>query len=382
VLFGDYQPKGLLSCTWPVSMTQIPINVGDANYSPLYAYGHGITTLDNSAPGSVPECLSAIITSDGRHFELSFNKRMEDPSALTATFSVWRNGIPLSTSTLISLKSTDSTTVIVELDSVFYSRGDSGLISYVSGTLESFDNGVLQPFGPMEAYSWVRLAPVLIPVRIEAENYSDMLGVQIEPTNDVDGVSHLSSINAGDWMEYSIIVPTAGYYYITMRYASESQMGVVQFIINNVGTTSKSLPITGNWQNWTTTQIRPRFLAGEQPLIIKVLQGGFHLNWFSLSTASDVQDVSLVPFKNRLDQNYPNPFNPVTEINYSIVKPGVVNLSLYNVLGQQVKVLVNGMLSPGKYSYRLDCSDLSSGIYFYRLEASEFSDVKKMVLVK
>jgi beta-glucosidase len=383
VLFGNSQPKGLLSHTWPKSMAQIPINIGDANYSPLYAYGYGITTLNNSVSGSAPICLSAIITSDGKHFELSFNKQMKETTSLSATFSILRNGVPLVTSTRISMKPGDSTTIVVELDAVFYKRDDIGLISYTSGTLASYDHGILQPFGPMDVYSWVRPAMVMIPARIEAEDYSDMLGVQIEPTTDVNGVSQVTSIDDGDWMEYSMNVPANNNYYITLRYASESAASEVKVSINKTIGATLSLPSTGSWTNWKTVSTRPPIYGGEQTLVMSAVRGGFRLNWFSITTNPvGVQDVTLVPFENRLDQNYPNPFNPITEIQYSIKKTGSVHLNLYNTLGQQIRVLVNEMQSPGKYSCRLDGSNLSSGVYIYKLETPTFSDIKKLVLIK
>ncbi len=160
VLFGGYQPKGLLSRTWPKSMSQIPINFGDNIYSPLYAYGFGIDTLADSPAGSAPVCLSAIITPDAKHFELTFNKRMKDPSS-TQIFVLTRNHIPLAAATASSLKQNDSTTVVAGLDSVYYSSGDTGTIAYNSGTLESSDGGVLQPFAPIDAYNWASSSTIV-----------------------------------------------------------------------------------------------------------------------------------------------------------------------------------------------------------------------------
>ena len=154
VLFGDYQPKGRLSHTWPKKMTQIPINVGDSNYFPLYEYGFGINSMTDSPIGSSPLCLSAIITNDGKHYELTFNKRMKDPSSAQATFTLSRNHLPLVAAITLSLKQNDSTTIIVGLDSIYYSSNDFGTISYSSGTITSYDAGSLQPFGPMDADNW------------------------------------------------------------------------------------------------------------------------------------------------------------------------------------------------------------------------------------
>lgn len=88
-----------------------------------------------------------------------------------------------------------------------------------------------------------------------------------------------------------------------------------------------------------------------------------------------------------LGQNYPNPFNPVTTIKYNIPFNSKVTLKIYNLLGQEVKTLVNGIQNRGKYEVKFDGSNLASGIYFYILkgtssEGQNFTDTKKMVLVK
>jgi len=155
VLFGDYQPKGKLSHTWPKSISQVPLNFGDAIYSPLYEYGFGIDTLADSPAGSPPICLSAIITPDGKNFELTFNKRMKNPSSAQATFVLTQNQLPLVAATTLSLKQNDSTTIIVVLDTVYYTSHDIGTIAYTSGTIKSVDEGSLQPFAPMDVYNWV-----------------------------------------------------------------------------------------------------------------------------------------------------------------------------------------------------------------------------------
>jgi hypothetical protein len=83
-----------------------------------------------------------------------------------------------------------------------------------------------------------------------------------------------------------------------------------------------------------------------------------------------------------LSQNYPNPFNPTTSIKYSVPKQTLVKLVVYDLLGREVAVLVNTMKQPGSYEANFDASNLASGAYFYRIEAGDFTDVKKMVLIK
>jgi hypothetical protein len=92
--------------------------------------------------------------------------------------------------------------------------------------------------------------------------------------------------------------------------------------------------------------------------------------------------TSETPTVTKLMQNYPNPFNSMTRINYSIIKPGRVNLSLFNVLGEKVATLVNGFMEIGTYESIINSNSLASGVYIYKLTTSEFEDAKKLVLVK
>jgi hypothetical protein len=97
--------------------------------------------------------------------------------------------------------------------------------------------------------------------------------------------------------------------------------------------------------------------------------------------------ADALPVTYALHQNYPNPFNPETDIQYQIPDAGRVELIVYNVLGQSICTLVDGHREAGMYTVRWFGTDnagraLSSGIYFYRLMAGDFTDVRKMVLLK
>ena len=83
-----------------------------------------------------------------------------------------------------------------------------------------------------------------------------------------------------------------------------------------------------------------------------------------------------------LDQNYPNPFNPSTEIRFSVVNPGMVTLTVYDLLGKEVATLVNEELTNGQYTVSFDASKLASGTYVYRLTAGATQISKKMMLLK
>jgi hypothetical protein len=95
-----------------------------------------------------------------------------------------------------------------------------------------------------------------------------------------------------------------------------------------------------------------------------------------------ISNAVVVPKEFKLEQNYPNPFNPTTTISFAIPKNAAVSLKIFDVLGKEVKSLVNEEMSPGNYSVSFDGSNLSTGIYYYRLKAGEFSRVKKLLLAK
>jgi hypothetical protein len=96
----------------------------------------------------------------------------------------------------------------------------------------------------------------------------------------------------------------------------------------------------------------------------------------------DVQKLNDLPKVYSLSQNYPNPFNPTTSIQFGIPKEGFVKLSVFNVIGQEIQVLVNKNMSAGNYKVNFDASKLNSGMYLYRIEAKDYTSVRKMLLVK
>ena len=101
---------------------------------------------------------------------------------------------------------------------------------------------------------------------------------------------------------------------------------------------------------------------------------------FSYSNEVNVDVTAPVRFE--LTQNYPNPFNPSTTIKFAIPQSAEVTLKVYNALGQEVSTLINQFMESGLHTINFDASKLNSGIYFYKLDAGQYSDVRKMTLIK
>ncbi len=152
------------------------------------------------------------------------------------------------------------------------------------------------------------------------------------------------------------------------------------------------------WFDGTNFGIFPQQQTGGLPhaqiydLEVKNLQVGYEL-WIScasrgvavltfdsISTNISIQETQVSDFN--LRQNYPNPFNPVTNVEFTILNPGFVSLKIYDAIGKEVTTLVNADLKRGNYKYEFDASNLPSGAYFYKLSSQNYSETKKMLLLK
>jgi len=103
-------------------------------------------------------------------------------------------------------------------------------------------------------------------------------------------------------------------------------------------------------------------------------------------TAAEEPEGPVLPGTFSLSQNYPNPFNPSTRISYTVPKQSDVTIRVFNILGQQVRKFAEGVKAPGIYEIQFNAtasgSALPSGVYFYRMEAGDFTQTKRMLLLK
>jgi hypothetical protein len=113
--------------------------------------------------------------------------------------------------------------------------------------------------------------------------------------------------------------------------------------------------------------------------------GGFNMDIYTseISELLPIEPIAgILPDEFKLGQNYPNPFNPVSKIRYEVPKSGLVKIVVYDILGKEVTTLVNSELTPGRYEVTFNGTNYSGGVYFYKLITSEYTETRKMVLVK
>ena len=111
---------------------------------------------------------------------------------------------------------------------------------------------------------------------------------------------------------------------------------------------------------------------------------------YRLSSFTGIRKIETgVPNSFSLSQNYPNPFNPVTKIKFDIPQTilasgnnNPVLLKVYDNLGREIKTLVNESLQPGTYEVSFDAGNFSSGVYYYKLSVGQFTETKKMLMIK
>ena len=118
------------------------------------------------------------------------------------------------------------------------------------------------------------------------------------------------------------------------------------------------------------------------PGMTGALPGDVNVGALGASTTGVNNESANSPTTFALKQNYPNPFNPSTTIEYALPHDGLVTLTVFNIIGQSVRTLVNGVQTAGTHTIRFDASNLPSGVYLYKLQSGRMSNVGRMMLLK
>ena len=180
------------------------------------------------------------------------------------------------------------------------------------------------------------------------------------------------------------VVSTAGTYDVSFGYRLSFATPKTQ-TLNVNGTRVADVVFDGAMNTWLENKQSITLAKGSNTIQLELSWGWMDLDYLavprSLTTAVENTIVSL-PANFSLEQNYPNPFNPATEISFQLPAIGQVTLKVYDLLGQEVAVLLNEIRQPGRYTVRWDGASSPSGVYFYTLCAGEYVSTKKMLLLR
>ena len=145
---------------------------------------------------------------------------------------------------------------------------------------------------------------------------------------------------------------------------------------------SKDLGVT-----WQTIEARQYFdwysvCVTSKSIVIAGTAGRIKKSNYSTSNMIASCEKGELPNSYSMSQNFPNPFNPTTEIQYKLPEKGHVSITIYDMLGREVKRIVGEIQQAGNHTIEFDASDLASGIYLYSLRANDYQEIKKMCLIK
>jgi endoglucanase len=210
---------------------------------------------------------------------------------------------------------------------------------------------------------------------VQAESYHTMSGVQTETTTDTGGGLNVGWLDPGDWMTYTVDIPTAGSYLIQYRVASPSGGGRIR-LEQNAGATVRgtlNVPATGGWQTWTTVSHTVTLAAGRQDIAIGIPAGGFNINWWSFSKAATSARATQLA----AEVLYPNPAQ--SEMLVSVpATTGPVQLTVLDAQGHELsRRSLRGAIAGQQVA--LPVADLKSGVYFVRIVSNGHVETHRFV---
>ncbi len=221
----------------------------------------------------------------------------------------------------------------------------------------------------VRVYQVAPCTTVSIPNVVQAENYCDMNGIQLEASSDIAAGQNVGYVDAGDWMAYKITVPKTGEYAVQYRVSSNSAGASLR--LETLGGAkvygSMNVPNTGGWQNWQTLTHNVQLTAGTQDIAIATSTGGFNINWMDFSSTVGISETEVAMIK-----IYPNPLLDMLTVNSLQQLSGI---SIYDAAGR----LVYEQKNPGN-NFSINVQDFPNGYYTVVTSGDDFH--KTLSLIK
>ncbi|MEM9836564.1 MAG: cellulase family glycosylhydrolase [Bacteroidota bacterium] len=283
----------------------------------------------------LPTQFLSAFTINGESIQVNLNKPLMAGSVPDVSdFTVYKNG-NIAPITNVMLHPDNTRSLQFTVDDNFVAT-DVIKVSYNGDALIAIDETPLNIFILKTVEN--TLSPYFpIPGRIEAENYSNQFGIQLEETTDTGGGFNIGFLDVGDVADYLVNVTQSGVYDLAFRTAAESATGGLRLLRMNEDGSSTilgnySFSPTGGWQSWATTDTQVTLLAGEQRLRIEITASQFNINWFDFSLAGStaVQEEEALAHL----QVFPNPSPGQFRLQATVDQPQPMQLKVFAADGQ------------------------------------------------
>ncbi len=233
----------------------------------------------------------------------------------------------------------------------------------------------------------VLISPEADSIRFEAEDAILTGDVEIVSSTTASGGAYVQMEDAADvhstltWD--TIEINDTGYYGLRIGYRlPHGEKG--QHIYVNDEMVYEEVMFTGPGNEWLTLDLTVELESGTTTIMIEGFWGWMDFDYIEIRGQNlvSVDDAGQIAYSFDLKQNYPNPFNPATTITYSIAEATNVKLTVYDITGRRVAVLVDEAQQAGQHTTVFDAGKLSSGFYFYRIQAGDYTATKRMMFIK
>lgn len=379
ILFGDYNPTGLSSHTWPAELKQIPINFGDQNYNPLFAYKHGLTYFPGSEQDPKLNPYAAYLNASSTQILLTVTDKISDLNYTANDFLLKTSDEDISSIIEnVVLSENDKTVIEINLSSPI-STEESIYITYVGNGI-SAANIALSQFQDFFVFNGTvdYGTAITIPGRVEAENFVFMSGVGIESTTDVGGGENIGWIDNGDWFEYFIDVTESGEYELIARMAGYNS-ATLSITVDNESSAEINFSPTDGWQNWQDFKTNITLEKGEHILRATANAEAININYFDFNSLEVLSLNRNEPVLSDISV-FPNPMNSNFKLQISSKLNSQLSINLFDMAGKKLQSFFEGKIDLGhnEFSFNLD-PRLNSNIYFLEIKDESRRFFQKIV---
>jgi len=226
----------------------------------------------------------------------------------------------------------------------------------------------------------------------ENTSMSTIYGLSIERTSADTAAAYVVGTNSYVMRNHKVIIPVELASFsasvngsdVTLSWITATELNNSGFEVERKSTEEEWTMLGFVEGNGTTTESKvytffdKGLVSGKYNYRIKQIDFNGSYKYYVLQEEIEI----AAPNSYGLSQNYPNPFNPSTKINYSVPVEALVNIAVYNVLGEKVADVVNSVHKAGNYEFTFDATNLASGMYIYRMESGNYISIKKMMILK